>query len=683
MSPDPTATEEDPRISVVIPTYNYGRFLPRAIESVLAQTFAPTDIWVADDGSTDHTAEVLARYEGRVQVRRFEHCGAYAVRQAMLKEIRGDWFFNLDADNWIEPDFLEKAADRIRSLPPDSRVAFVYPDIHRFGQSHDRLRVPEFDAALLKRKNFLDMNCLIRTDVARQYGFDPAFNKGQGDYDFFLTLAENGWVGTHLPDPPLHYRTHGASITQVSFRRFKQREIMHRLLVKHRTFFTPEEAAAARATAANRTLVALIQSRSPFAGFGRRLREWGLFVRSGWRHAGLLDQTLYLLAPRLYFRAQTKPTDLFLLYRDTPERREMARQAMDNRDPGWNRGQLFGLEAMLKRGLHIDTNLRLPRTGSWRQQLEYRLDQRQAPRTGIGWGDRAAIRAHLDGMNRADVVLATGDNTGIPAVRAKCRGQLRSPLVYVSIGLPERLRAVEARHPVRARQIREQILQAVDRVVAYGFAEAEWLRQWLGVTERVRFIPFGVDTEQWMPIQADMEMDVLSIGADGQRDFGLLVDYARRHPGCRVGLITGEEQARVIQDRPENLKVWIRLPVEEVRDRMASARAVVLPVKENTYSGATTTLLQCMAMGKAVAVSRVGAIREGYGFEDDRHVCWMEPGSQKSLDQTVDQLLTDASLRNHLEQEGRRHVEKHLNQDRYVQSLLDCVKEAAHRKVSE
>lgn len=675
MNPEPETTEKMPRISVVIPTYNYARYLSRAIESVLEQTVSPLEIRVADDGSTDQTAEVLARYEGRVHVRRFDHCGVYAVRQAMLDEIRGDWFFNLDADNWIEPDFLEKAAERICALPQDSRVAFVYPDVQRFGWSSDRLRAPEFDAVLLKRKNFLDMNCLVRTDVARQFGFDPAFNKGQGDYDFFLTLAENGWAGTHLQDPPVHYRTHGASITQISFRRFKQRDIMRRLLTKHRAFFTREEAAAARAAAANRTLVALIQSRSPFAGPGRRIREWGLFFRSGWRHAGLVDQTRYLLSPRRYFQTHSEPVDLFMLYRDTPERREMVRQAMEGRDPGLNSGQLFGLDRMAERGIRVDCNLRRPRVGSWLQMLEYRMDQRQAPRTGIGWGDRASVRAHLDRMNRAGVVLATNDNTGIPAVRAKSRGQLRSPLVYVSIGLPERLQAVESRDPIRGRKIREQFLQAVDRVVAYGFAEAEWLRQWLGEPERVRFIPFGVDVKQWMPMQVEEELDVLSIGADSRRDFGLLVDYARRHPACRVGLITGEEQAKTIFHRPDNLRVWVRLPVEEVRNRIAAARTIVLPVRENTYSGATTTLLQCLAMGKAVAVSRVGAIREGYGFEDGRHLCWMESGSQESLDQTVDGLLADATLRIRLEQEGRRHVESTLNWTRYVDALLACVAE--------
>ena len=85
-------------ISVFIPTYNYAAFLPQAIESVLAQTLPPVEIVVADDGSTDDTAAVVARYADRVAYRRFEHRGVYALRDAMIRDVQGDWFFNLDAD---------------------------------------------------------------------------------------------------------------------------------------------------------------------------------------------------------------------------------------------------------------------------------------------------------------------------------------------------------------------------------------------------------------------------------------------------------------------------------------------------------------------------------------------------------------------------------------------------------
>ena len=96
---------------------------------------------------------------------------------------------------------------------------------------------------------------------------------------------------------------------------------------------------------------------------------------------------------------------------------------------------------------------------------------------------------------------------------------------------------------------------------------------------------------------------------------------------------------------------------------------MALPVRENTYSGATTTLLQCLAMGKAVVVSRVGAIRAGYGFEDDVNLRWMEPSSGESLARAVDGLLADPAARQRLGAAARRHVEENLDWNRYVRGI--------------
>lgn len=233
-------------VSVVIPAYNAAAWLSRAIESVLAQTVRPCELIVADDGSTDATPEVVARYGDAVRYVRFDHCGVYAVRNAILSELKGDWFLNLDADNWIEPDFLARALDVVAAHADDAAFAFVYPDMQRFGEREDVVERPDFSVEKLKACNYLDMNSLIRTDVARRFGFDPAFNSGQGDYDFFLTLVENGFVGAPLRSPRLHYCVHSGSISSQGRRRFRHRLLAERILEKHGKFFSAREAAALR-----------------------------------------------------------------------------------------------------------------------------------------------------------------------------------------------------------------------------------------------------------------------------------------------------------------------------------------------------------------------------------------------------------------------------------------------------
>ncbi len=229
-------------VSVLIPSYNYALFLPQAIDSVLAQTVRPLEVVVADDGSTDNTAEVAARYGAAVRYCRFEHRGVYALRQAMLGELKGEWFLNLDADNWIEPDFLEKAWAVVERNRGNGRLAFVYPDRMDFGDYERANPSPEFDVVRFKRGNFVDMNSLIRMEAARRHGFDPAFNDGWGDYDFFLTLAKNGWVGERMKESRLHYRVHRGSITGATAEADRKQGLMRRMAAKHADFFSPEEA---------------------------------------------------------------------------------------------------------------------------------------------------------------------------------------------------------------------------------------------------------------------------------------------------------------------------------------------------------------------------------------------------------------------------------------------------------
>ena len=234
-----------PKVSVLIPTYNYAHFLPQAIDSVLAQTVPPLEVIVADDGSTDRTADVVARYGNAVSYRRFEHRGVFSIRQAMLAEIQGDWFLNLDADDWIEQDFLEKALAVVHRSAGDKRLAFVYADRVDFGAYNRQWPAPEYDVQLFKQGNYVAMDSLVRTDFARRFGFDSAFNSGWGDYDFFLTLAKNGYCGERLADSRIHCRVHPASLTEATAAADRKQRLMRQIVAKHGDFFSPEEGARA------------------------------------------------------------------------------------------------------------------------------------------------------------------------------------------------------------------------------------------------------------------------------------------------------------------------------------------------------------------------------------------------------------------------------------------------------
>ena len=101
---------ETPRVSVVITTKDYARFLPQAIESVLRQSLASShrELIVVDDGSVDDTAAVMKRFEGRVLYIYQENCGQAAALNAGLKVAGGEFVALLDADDYFYETKLEE-----------------------------------------------------------------------------------------------------------------------------------------------------------------------------------------------------------------------------------------------------------------------------------------------------------------------------------------------------------------------------------------------------------------------------------------------------------------------------------------------------------------------------------------------------------------------------------------------
>lgn len=114
-----------PRFSVIIPAYNAEAFIARAIDSVLTQTWPAHEILVVDDGSSDATAEVVARYGDRVRYLRQDNAGVSAARNAGARAASGDWLAFLDADDWYYPDRLKRHAEWIEQ---DGSLDFLTGD---------------------------------------------------------------------------------------------------------------------------------------------------------------------------------------------------------------------------------------------------------------------------------------------------------------------------------------------------------------------------------------------------------------------------------------------------------------------------------------------------------------------------------------------------------------------------
>ena len=115
------------KVSVIIPTYNYGKFIAEAIESALAQTIAPAEIVVVDDGSTDDSLRVLEPFRDSVRVLRQANQGVSAARNLGIRESRGGLIAFLDADDFcVQRRFGGEASQRERHAARNPRAP-VYP----------------------------------------------------------------------------------------------------------------------------------------------------------------------------------------------------------------------------------------------------------------------------------------------------------------------------------------------------------------------------------------------------------------------------------------------------------------------------------------------------------------------------------------------------------------------------
>jgi glycosyltransferase involved in cell wall biosynthesis len=97
-----------PLASIVITSYNYGRFLGEAIDSALGQSYPRTEVVVVDDGSTDDSREIIAGYAGRVRAILKENGGQASALNAGLAASRGDLLFFVDSDDALLPTAVER-----------------------------------------------------------------------------------------------------------------------------------------------------------------------------------------------------------------------------------------------------------------------------------------------------------------------------------------------------------------------------------------------------------------------------------------------------------------------------------------------------------------------------------------------------------------------------------------------
>jgi len=322
---------------------------------------------------------------------------------------------------------------------------------------------------------------------------------------------------------------------------------------------------------------------------------------------------------------------------------------------------LYGLPELQKRGYEVSTT-GLERTGYsqrglawvWRK-LSRQLDGLSGD-YGQTYGQRTFLRCHR-------MLVATGNNVGLPLLFLKRVGYKLPPVVFVSVGLNSLFPRLKNR---QIRLLSKNLCRAHRIVVFSAVERANLIRNFRLPESLVVSLPFGIAPDYLPPFtpypRRQIHADILSVGADPQRELAYLIDWARQNPARSVEFIVGQEIAATLPKLTDNVRLEVNLPLGEVFQRMKQAGHAVIPVRQNDYTGGTTFLIHAVGSGLPTLVAKTDAIKDIYHLEEGKGCLTYEPGNRNHFFSQMKRLLTmPPEEKNRMGKEGRNWVENHLN----------------------
>lgn len=207
------------KISVIIPNYNYARYLDQAIESVMDQTYKNLELIVVNNGSTDNSLEILAKYKNKIRLIDQPNLGQSGARNSGLSVSSGEYIAFLDADDFWEPSKLEMQSKLINDV-----TQLVYCGVTPFKDpGNEKLQsiLPKYKGDCANY--FIDLpgvsvvlsgesTVLFTRDLLLKVGsFDTELNSTAG-WDFFRRcslLTEFDFIS----EPLVNYRLHSSNMS--------------------------------------------------------------------------------------------------------------------------------------------------------------------------------------------------------------------------------------------------------------------------------------------------------------------------------------------------------------------------------------------------------------------------------------------------------------------------------------
>jgi len=222
-----------PLVSIIIPIYNYGIQFEKALQSVFNSTYKNIEIVIVDDGSTNTYVKLKLdsiKDHPNVKIIHQENQGPSSARNNGIKNSTGGLILPLDADDMVQPDYIQLCVNILKN---NKNISPVYCDTHHIGQTQGIEVRPEWSLERLNKGPFI-VNCSMfhREAFDKCDGYDVEL-KGWEDYDLWLRMGINGYVGKRIPKPLFIYFHHEIDGTVSSEANVNQIELHQKILNKN------------------------------------------------------------------------------------------------------------------------------------------------------------------------------------------------------------------------------------------------------------------------------------------------------------------------------------------------------------------------------------------------------------------------------------------------------------------
>lgn len=207
-------------VSVIVPNFNNGRFLPEFIESVKMSSILPKEIVIVDDGSTDNSLKVLKSYSELAYLKVIvftENKGLTAALNAAIEVATGKYIMRADPDDIMHPERIEKQTGFMLKNPHiDILGCNVTYFNNQTGKTINQSNFPLDHHEIVKRYSkgehgIMHATAIIRGDIYKKYSYQKIF-PGE-DYEIFARMAFDGLTFANLNEPLYLMRVHSGSST--------------------------------------------------------------------------------------------------------------------------------------------------------------------------------------------------------------------------------------------------------------------------------------------------------------------------------------------------------------------------------------------------------------------------------------------------------------------------------------